>query len=329
MASTMEREALDCPRLIAAALERDEEAYAKLGARLRALDPGVVITVARGSSDHAADYAQYLVPAATGRVVASLPPSVRSVLDAPLHLAGQLVIGISQGGGSPDIVGSVAHAREAGALTVAVVNEVESPLAKTVDIVLPQHAGPERSLAATKSVVCSLASLARLVAGWARDERLEHAIHQLPTTLEQAADPRLDTSVLEGVEHVYVVSRTYGNCAAREVALKLKETCGLHAEAFSAAEVLHGPREAVDERFLVVSLALPGCGEALVEEAASTLGAQGARVWRVEGLPVADPRLTPLVALQALYPWVARCAEALGRDPDRPRTLHEKVIKTV
>ena len=327
--SVMLEEALAAPARVRELLARDRERYADLGARLRGLRPAVVATVARGSSDHAAHYAAALIPVCTGRVVASIPPSVVTVLGAELELAGQLVLALSQGGGSPDIVRTVEAARRGGAVTAAIVNDVTSPLAQAAEILLPQHAEPERSLSATKSVLATMTAIARLTAEWADDAALRAGLAGLPDVLEQAAAGALDPALLSGVSHVYVLSRALGLGAATEVALKLKETCGVHAEAFSAAEVLHGPREIVDDRFVVIALPLPGSGDDDVRRAAHELEAQGARVVMVDDLPrTSDPRLSPIVALQRIYPWIARTSRALGRNPDRPRTLKSKVIQT-
>jgi glucosamine--fructose-6-phosphate aminotransferase (isomerizing) len=329
MTSLMLEEALSAPVKVRDLLACDGPLYADLGARLRRLRPATVVTVARGSSDHAAQYAAALLPGCTGRVVASLAPSTVTVLRARLELAGQFGLAISQGGGSPDIVRTVQAMRDGGALTAAIVNDTASPLAQATEIVLPQHASVERSLSATKSVIATMAAIARLAAEWAEDRALGAALQGLPDVLDAAAALDLDASLLRGVEHVYVLSRALGLGAAAEVALKLKETCALHAEAFSAAEVLHGPREIVDERFVVIALPLPGSDDEGVRRAAGELAGQGARLLSVDDLPAAgDARLSPIVALQRLYPWIARTAEALGRDPDRPRTLKAKVIQT-
>lgn len=328
-ASVMLEEASTAPTRIRDFLARDRDRYDELGARLRALAPTVVATVARGSSDHAAYYAAALIPMCTGRVVASIPPSLVTVLGARLDLAGQLVLAMSQGGGSPDIVRTVQAARDRGALTAAIVNDASSPLAQTAEVLLPQHAQPELSMSATKSVIATMTAVARLTAAWAEDRALLAALDALPDVLDQAARRAMDPGLLAGVSHVYVLSRALGLGAATEVALKLKETCGLHAEAFSAAEVLHGPREIVDDRFVVIALPVPGSGDDDVRAAARELAAQGARVILVDDVPATgDPRLGPIAVLQQLYPWIARTSRALGRDPDRPRTLKSKVIKT-
>lgn len=338
--SQMMLETLAAPKLVQEALGKDRALYEEVGARLRRLNPSVVATIARGSSDNAACYAEYLIPLCTGRVVASVPPSVVTLLNSRLHLKEQFALAISQGGGSPDIISTLSAARTSGALAAALVNNTASPLADAAEVVLPQNAGPELSITATKSVLCTFVVLARLVAEWANDVAFKDAIAQLPLTLESAAKigSTLDEQALKGTSHVYVLSRGLGQSAAREVALKLKETCGLHAEPFSAAEVRHGPREIVDQGFLVIALAMSGSDREDVLPAAAELRSQGARVLTVGPVnrgcdfslpPIDDYRVAPIVALQLLYPWLARCSKALGRDPDHPRTLKEKVIKTV
>ena len=332
-------EAQEAPNRVRDLLLSDSALYADLGRRLRDLDPAVVATIARGSSDHAASYAAYLIPQCTGKVVASLAPSVVTVLNARLRLQGQFVFSLSQSGGSPDLNHTQARAREGGALTAALVNVANSPLAQNAEIFLDQKAGPENSITATKSVLCTLAGIARLAAEWAQDAALLRALPLLPEALHEASvsGSHYDEQLLLGVKHAFVLSRALGFGAASEVALKLKETCGLHAEAFSAAEVRHGPREIVNKDYLVIALALPGSGQAHVLAAAAEMKAQGARVLVVgqpgSGQnfalpPLPDDRLAPLAALQLLYPWIARAAAALGRDPDKPKTLLNKVIKT-
>jgi len=331
--SQMLREAEEAPSCVRRQFSKDAEVYSALGRRLRELNPAMVATIARGSSDHAATYASYLIPFCTGRVVSSLAPSLVSVLKAPLNLRGQFALSISQSGRSPDIIGTVGACKASGALTAAIVNDVESPVAKTVDVLLPQHAGPE-GIAATKTVMCTLTAIARLVASWTEDKKFLSALEGLPDVLDNAfaAGMDLDDSMLAGVSSAYVLSRGLGLSSALEIALKLKETCGLHAEAFSTAEVRHGPREIVDKDFIVIALALPGSGREDVLAAANELKAQGARVMLIDmgKIPEAgDPRLAPMMVLQMMYPWLARSSLALGLNPDKPKTLTSKVLYTV
>jgi glucosamine--fructose-6-phosphate aminotransferase (isomerizing) len=336
----MQLEAEEAPSRVRELLTTDHDLYRALGQRLRKLDPSLVGTIARGSSDHAATYASYLIPQCTGRLVASIPPSIVTVLDAPLRMSGQVVLALSQSGGSPDLLKALERCRRGGAFTAALINAPDSPLARGAEISLAQHAGPEKSITATKSVLCTLTGIARITAEWSEDRVFLRSLEALPEALSLAAQAGalLDEGLLRGIGHAFIISRGLGHGAALELALKLKETSGIHAEAFSTAEVRHGPREIVDKEFLVIALALPGSGEADVLAASAELKAQGARVlllgrsglgetFTLPALP--DNRLAPLVALQLLYPWIARCAVSLGRNPDKPKTLADKVIKTV
>jgi len=326
-------EAQEAADRVEALLQADADVYRELGRRLRELNPQMVATIARGSSDHAATFASYLIPFCTGRPVSSLAPSLVTVLKAPLNLDKQFVLAISQSGRSPDIVATVDCVKKSGALTAAILNDLESPLAKLAATVLPQHAGRE-GIAATKTVLCTLTAILRLVAEWTEDRDLLLRLKTLPAALRDAhrAGLALDENLLKGVSDAYVLSRGLGLSSALEVALKLKETCGMHAEAFSTAEVRHGPREIVNQEFIVIALALPGSGGGDVKAAAQELRAQGARVMLLDlaNVPAAaDPRLAPLIGLQTLYAWLARASVALGLDPDRPKTLTSKVVHTI
>lgn len=345
--SQMLREAGEAAARVRSQLQNDSDLYRETGERLRALNPSFVATIARGSSDHAANYATYLIPRCTGKLVASLPPSVVTVLESKLRMSGQFALAISQSGSSPDIVSTLAAARTAGAFTAAIVNENDSPLSRAAECTLPQRAEKETSVAATKTVLCTMTAIARLVGEWAQDKKLLAGLEELPSVLEKAnaLGLSIDEHLLTGTAGAFVLSRALGEGAAREIALKFKETCGLQAEGFSTAEVRHGPREIVDDRFLVVGLALADSGEKHVTEATLELQAQGARALLFGSSDVSkslatpqltyfelpkieDSRLLPIVALQTLYPWIARCSHALGRDPDRPRHLQSKVVQT-
>lgn len=337
--SQMLTEAQEAPQRVRDALSRDQDLYAELGDRLQKLDPKMVATVARGSSDHAAAYAKYLYPLCLGKVVASLPPSVVTVLKAPLKVENQFVLSISQSGRSPDIISTVDAARKAGALTATIVNDTSSPLASTAEVLLPQHAGVEKGLAATKTVICTMTAIARIAASWSNDGRLKESLQELPAFLESAVKVGLecDENQLKGITNAFVLSRGLGFTTALETALKFKETCGIHAEAFSTAEVRHGPREVVDQNYVVIAFALPGSGQDDVLKAAQELKEQGARILIVGPKSVgadfplpegADPRILPIIALQTLYPWLARASKALGRDPDHPQRLKSKVVET-
>ena len=340
----MFQEAAQAADVVAAQFARNRDTLAALAARLRTSPPPFVATCARGSSDHAATYAKYLLETQLGVVTASLSPSVGSVYEAPLRLRGALFIAISQSGKSPDLLRNTEAAKAAGAHVVALVNVEDSPLAALADTVVPLCAGPERSVAATKSYLASLAAIAQLVAHWKEDAALLAALDVLPAALRDAWSK--DWSALTGglvdARNLFVLGRGLGLGAAQEAALKFKETCGLHAEAYSSAEVKHGPMALVGSGFPVLAFAQPdgtGAGTlALAEE----FRARGAEVWVAstgdgrtppdEGwLPLAEaphPALAPLLAVQSFYRAINALALRRGYNPDLPPHLN-KVTETV
>ncbi len=224
---------------------------AKAAADLSALRPPFVATVARGSSDHAALYLKHLVELRLGLACASLGPSIASLYHAPLKLKGAVAIAISQSGRSPDILAMQRAAKETGALSIAFVNDQESPLAREANAVLPLCAGVERSVAATKSMIAALVAGASLTAHWSDDGELLAALTKLPSVLESSSAAPIATeaiATLAQASSLLVVGRGATHAIAAEAALKLKETSAIHAEAFSSAEVLHGPAGIIQAR---------------------------------------------------------------------------------
>jgi glucosamine--fructose-6-phosphate aminotransferase (isomerizing) len=316
------------------------ELIAPLAARLRQSDPPLVITCARGSSDHVATYAKYLIETTLSTPTASYAPSVSSVYGTSwTKLRGALFLAISQSGQSPDLIASARAAREAGALVVALVNEADSPLARAAQFVLPLLAGPEKSVAATKSCVAGMLAIAHLVAAWADEAALRAALHASPQWLEAAwaADWREGARALQHVSNMFVISRGLGFGTAQEAALKLKETCQIHAEAFSAAEVRHGPAALVGPTFPVL-LFVPNdaAGDSFATLAADfvarraqvlTVGAEfaGAVSFRTERS--LHPACASIAQLLSFYRLAEQLARARGFDPDRPRHL-QKITET-
>jgi len=339
MGSRFLDEALTAPQVIAEQLAHDDAAYRDLARRLRDSPPHVLLTLARGSSDHATGYLGYLALVRVGVPAASLPPSALTLYRAPLVARGALAFALSQSGQSPDVVESLAACRRGGALTVALVNDPESPLARGADCVLPMRAGAERSVAATKTYLASLSAIARCVATWADDSALLAGLSRLPSTLERALET--DTSplvdALADSERLMVLSRGPAFAIALEAALKLKETCGLQAEAFTEAEVQHGPQALVGAGYPLLVFAPRGPAQQAVAELAAHYRRDGARVILIGpptlagvdvGVPAAEHEwLDPIAQIQAFYPAVARLAEARGLDPDAPPRL-QKVTRT-
>lgn len=332
--SLMRQEASEAPEAVARFLTRNATALADLGRRLRKLDPPVVLTSARGSSDNAAGYLKYLTEIALGIPCASVGASVASIYAAALRVQNGLSVTISQSGKSPDIVALQDAARRSGALTVAIVNVDNSPAARSADICLPLHAGAERSVAATKSFIVSLVAAAAIIAEWSADEDLKSALSALPDQLARACALQwpgfVDCAVK--AESLYVLGRGPSYPIAAETALKLKETCAIHAEAYSAAEVMHGPLELVEPGFPLLvyaqdDAALPG-----TRAAVERLKAMGADVGVAGGnwpvIAASHPLLSPIPMIQTAYLEIERVAQALGRNPDAPRQLR-KVTETL
>jgi glutamine---fructose-6-phosphate transaminase (isomerizing) len=224
-------EAAQAPAVVRAQLAANAERVARLAERLRQSPPRAVVTCARGSSDNAATFARYLIETRLGVLTSSASPSVSSVYDVAPDLAGTVMLAISQSGASPDLLSTVSRARSGGARVVVMVNAESSPLAQLADELIPLGAGPELSVAATKSYVASLAAIVQLIAAWARDEELGAALAQAPAALERAfaLDWSAAVASLTAATNLYVIGRGLGLGIAQEAALKFKETCGLHA----------------------------------------------------------------------------------------------------
>jgi glucosamine--fructose-6-phosphate aminotransferase (isomerizing) len=301
--------------------------------------PRAVVTCARGSSDHAATFAKYLIETRTGLLASSAAPSISSVYASKSDLEGVLFIAISQSGASPDLLAAATAARDAGALVIALVNAEDSPLARTAHHALPLRAGLETSVAATKSYIASLAAIVHLVAGWTLDRELQLALEQAPDQLVLAwqLDWGAATEHLRSASSLFVIGRGLGLGIAQEAALKLKETCGLHAEAFSAAELRHGPMALVRTGFPIFAFLQNDETREGVEALARELSAVGADVMvagtEVPGAVVlptlhANAAIEPLLMIQSFYRLANALAIARGLDPDRPPHLR-KVTETV
>lgn len=324
---------------VARQFDRNKDAFARAGEKLREIDPHLVFTCARGSSDHAGVYGKYLIETRLGIPVSPCGPSVSSLYGSALRAKGTACLAISQSGKSPDLLASVKALKDAGAYVIAFVNAEDSPLAGLADTVLPLSAGPEKSVAATKSYLTSLAGLARLVAEWSADSTLKSALDQLPELFTQAWD--LDWSpaadALTPATSTFVLGRGIGYGCAREAALKLKETSSLHAEAYSAAEVLHGPAALIKDGYPVLSLSQNDATRNSTRQVLDRLTGYGAQVFSagIEGpgittLPTigADPAIEPLLMIQSFYRMANTLSILRGFHPDAPPHL-AKVTETV
>jgi glucosamine--fructose-6-phosphate aminotransferase (isomerizing) len=336
MTSRMRLEAGEAPAAVARLLASDRERVAALGAALRAQPPRSLLTLARGSSDHAAHYAAYLVMARLGRLVTSLPMSLVTLYGARLDCDGLLALAFSQSGASPDLVEPTREFAARGAQTVAFVNDRASPLALAARWLFPLHAGVETSIAATKSCIAQMVAGARFVAAWQDDHAFAASLEALPDALDAAlaASPawcEAALPLLAPAGRTLVIGRGTGLALALEAALKLKEVCGLQAEALSGAELAHGPLALIEPGYPVLLFAPRGPAQAGLLALAADLRARGAAVLLaapagVAGavlplMPAADVDLDPLTALPSFYPMVDALARARGRDPDRPPHL--------
>ena len=337
--SMMFQEAASASSAVRAQLQHDAAAISAIGAEVRRLAPRAVVTCARGSSAHAATYAKYLIETRARVLTASAAPSVSSVYGVAQDLRGCLFIAISQSGRSPDLLASVAAAKISGATILALCNSPGAPLIAAADLVIELRAGAETSVAATKSFLATLAALARLVAAWTRDPALESALQSLPALMDAswALDWSSALPVLVPAGNLYVIGRGLGLGAAQEIALKCKETCGLHAEAFSSAELRHGPYTLLGRTFPALLLAqrdasLPGV-EGLAGELAHRgvpVLLAGARAGGATMLPTIDTaaELGPILLVQSAYRMIDTLAARRGLDPDHPPHLR-KITETV
>lgn len=338
-ATRMYREAAQAAQAVRDQLLANAELIEELGGRLRALAPPVVVTCARGSSDHAATFAKYLIETRLGIPTSSAAPSVSSVYEAGPQFDGGVLLAISQSGASPDLLATARQAREAGAFVIALVNAQDTPLAELADRLVPLCAGVETSVAATKSFIASLAALTHLVACWRQDRELCAALRGAPEHLERAwsFDWSAALEPLRAARNLYVVGRGLGLGIAQEAALKLKETCRLHAEAVSAAELRHGPMALVGSGFPVLIFSQNDEARPSTESLAVELIARGAAVMitgsrcpqalRLPAEP-AHPVIEPMLLIESFYRLANALSLARGLDPDHPPHLR-KVTETV
>lgn len=339
MTSLMLKEACSAGERVAQLLANDAERYTELGQALRRTQFSTVLTIARGSSDHASNYLAYLIMARLGKIVASLPMSLLTLYKSPLQTKDALTISISQSGQSPDVVEPMRYFRAGGATTVALVNDIHSPLAEAAEWAMPLHAGPEISVAATKSFINSMVAGARLTAHWQNDPELLDALKALPEDLQRACEvdwsPALE--VLTPARNIMVVGRGISFPVALEAGLKFKETSALQAEAFSGAEIKHGPMALIEDGYPLLIFATRGPNQASLLQLAQEMRDRGARVLLAAPSDIAERDLTlptariadldPITAIQAFYVMAANLSLARGMNPDQPRHL-SKVTKT-
>ncbi|MDC0657782.1 SIS domain-containing protein [Leisingera sp. SS27] len=335
----MRQEIEEIPVAVDRLLSNGGEALAAAADVARNYGLKFMISAARGSSDHACTYLKYASELLLGLPMASIGPSVASVYGAELKVAGALCLSVSQSGQSPDIVELTKTARKAGAGTVAITNDPASPLALAAEAALPLHAGPERSVAATKTFVTSLVSGLWLLAELKGDAELLAALHRLPEQLDAAT--RCEWSAAAAAitgSSLFTLGRGPSMAISNEASLKFKETCQIHAESYSSAEVLHGPVSIVESGFPVIAFAANDVAEPLLAQVADTLAAKGAQVFATTPLAAQANVLPhvrtghwltdPVAAIVSFYAMVEQVAAQRGINPDAPRHLR-KVTETV
>jgi glutamine---fructose-6-phosphate transaminase (isomerizing) len=311
----------------------------ELSAHLVAKPPRVVVTCARGSSAHAANFGKYLIERYLGIPVSAAAPSITSVYNRRLHLEGQLFLAISQSGRSDDLVEATTSARKAGALTAAIVNDIGSPLAAVCDMVLPMGAGEESSVAATKSFIASLSILLNLVTAWADEHTLRSALDRLPKRLGEASqlDWTQAIGVISQAKSLATLGRGPTLAIAQEASLKLKEVCNVHAEAFSGAEFQHGPIALVARSYPVLIFMPSDSSADPLAALATDLGQKHAALlitgehpaarYPLPVLPTDCAETDAICLIQTFYGLVIQLATHRGLNIDQPRHL-QKITRT-
>jgi glucosamine--fructose-6-phosphate aminotransferase (isomerizing) len=340
-ATWMARETAESGDAVARLLDRSGDAIRAAGKLLRDVDPRLIAICARGSSNHAAAFFKYATETQLGLPVVAIGPSIASVYHTPLRLEGAVMLVVSQSGRSPDLLAMAKAAQQGGAKIIAIVNDAESPAAEMADLTIPLRAGPEKSVAATKSCIASMAAGLAVLADWSKDRALAQAMAELPDALRAAVASDWSALVepFVAARSALIVGRGIGYPVAMEAALKLKETACLHAEPYSAAEVLHGPIQIVQKGFPVLLFrqndaageSIDHCAARFAEAGANVLVASAGGAQGHVHLPVAPsghPATELLSAMVTCYETVDRIARARGFDPDTPPLL-KKVTETL
>src|SRR3569623_957969 len=339
-ATHMRMEIEELPEATRRLLDHSAASLCEAGAALKHLQPVMGATIARGSSDHAAAYLKYAIELVAGVPAAAIGPSIMSIYGRELHLDGCAAISISQSGKSPDIVAMAESAMRNGALGIALTNTRESPLAAASNITIDLIAGKEQSVAATKSIVSTVVAGLAVLGYWTGDAVLVSSLKSLPDAFAKAveADWTPFLGALGDRNSLYVLGRGPALAIAQEAAQKFKETCGIHAEAYSAAEVLHGPARIVESGFSVLALAARDASEAGVAEICDRLAKQGAAAFattergalaqRLPHIDTGHPITDGLSLIVSFYGFVEALSRHRGFDPDNPPHL-KKVTETV
>lgn len=339
MNSKMRTEAMEAADVAFKQVRENSLLINDLAKELRSMDPYSIVSIARGSSDHAAQYLNYLAMAKLGKLPTSLSMSILTLYKTQLNISRSIGIAISQSGQSPDVVNPLQYFTQHGPGSIALVNDTSSPLAKIAKWTVPLHAGAEKSVAATKSFIASLSASAHLIAAWKEDKLLLEGLNHLPDDLKkaQACDWTSAIDTLKNAKRIMVVGRGFGLSLALEAALKFKETCSIQAEAFSAAEIKHGPQALIENGYPLIVFANRGPALHSMLDLAEDMRARGAKVIlaapsfvKEKDLEIHSAHsedLDILSAAQSFYLMIEELSRTLGLNPDEPRHL-SKVTKT-
>lgn len=339
MITKMKSEAIEASIAVEKQLKSNATIIQDIADDLSAFDPYSIVSIARGSSDHAAQFLNYLTMEKLGLLPTTLSLSILTLYKARLKVNRSIALAISQSGQSPDVIDPIVYFNKCSAPTVGFVNDVTSPLAREVKYLIPLQAGAEKSVAATKSFICSLSASAHLLSCWSKDEKLARALIELPEDLHKAQQNSWSNviSSFAKAKRIMVVGRGYGLSLALETALKFKETCSIQAEAFSAAEIKHGPQALIEEGYPLLIYANRGPALHSMLDLAQDMRNRGANVILaapsfvkekdLEITSAGTEELDTITAVQSFYLMVEELSRHLGYNPDEPKHL-SKVTKT-
>ncbi len=344
MTSLMEKEALQAPLIIEKQLKENKATLDQIARILQKKEINFIQTVARGSSNNAALYAKYLFEDNLNIVTCHADLCMRTVYKANLNLKNSLILAISQSGESPDLIEYLSYAKKNKAFTLAIVNTPNSPLAKVADIVILIHAEKEKAVAATKTFLATLSALAQFVGYLKKDKSLLNLIDKLPERLHECLNIESEAFIREfsKIDNLFVIARGYLLPIAKEIALKFKETCSIHAEAYSSAEVLHGPMALVDKNFHGLFLFQKDASREFTLDVYQKFTKLKAKVFSF--LPSdllirtntdkflitpksLHPTCDPLIQIQTFYPLCAKLSLKRKKNPDNPQNI-SKITKT-
>lgn len=339
MMTYMAKEILDIPNVIERQNEANASTLIELAEYLKKAKPTQVITLGRGSSYNASIYGKYLFETGLGIPVSVAAPSLATIYQQPLKTDNAILIVTSQSGQSPDLIRFAHMMKEQGTKIIGIINDEKSPLAKECDFLFGIKAGDEKSVAATKSFVGSLSIYAAIFAAWNEDRDLADALVNLPFTLDQVVNSEWP-ALIEHLAHakdLFVIGRGVGLSAAVEAALKLKETCQIHAEGISASEIFHGSVSLITPQYPIISFVGSDASRESCLEVNKKLEGYGAQVFSIDSkasdeftlvVPEVHPLLQPLVQISAYYRVIEKLSNHRGLNPDVPPNL-KKVTETL